>query len=42
MVCRYDVDFYTARLTELGSKTGYRTLTSLKMSIDLLIHRVGS
>ena len=25
-------------LTDLGSKTGYRTLTSLKMSSNLLIH----
>ena len=30
------------RLTELGSKTGYRTLTSLEMSSDLLIHHASS
>ena len=30
--------FDTAHLTDNGSKTGYRTLTSLKMSSSLLIH----
>ena len=30
--------FDTAHLTDLGSKTGYRRLTSLKMSINLFIH----
>ena len=30
--------FDTARLTDIGSKTGYRILTSLKMSRHLLIH----
>ena len=34
--------FDTAHLTELGSKTGYRRLTSLKMSNNWLIHHVGS
>ena len=34
--------FDTARLTELDSKTGYRTLTSLEMLGDLLIHHVDS
>ena len=34
--------FDTAHLTDLGSKTGYRRLTSLKMSNNLLIHHVGS
>ena len=34
--------FDTARLTDLGSNTGYRTLTSLKMSNDLIIHHGGS
>ena len=29
--------FEPVRLMELGSKTGYRTLTSLKMSNDSLI-----
>ena len=32
----------TARLTELDSKTGYYTLTSLEMSGDLFIHHVDS
>ena len=30
-------NFETASMTELGSKTGYHTLTSLKMSSHLLI-----
>ena len=34
--------FDTAHLTDLGSKTGYRRLTSLKMSNNLLIHQAGS
>ena len=34
--------FDTANLTDLGSKTGYRTLTSLKMFSNLLIHHTGS
>ena len=34
--------FNTAHLTDNGSKTGYRTLTSLKMSSNLLIHHAGS
>ena len=34
--------FDTAHLTGLGSKTGYRRLTSLKMSNNLLIHHAGS
>ena len=34
--------FDTAILTDLGSKTGYRSLTSLKMSNNLLIHHAGS
>ena len=33
--------FDTSYLTDLGSKTGYRRLTSLKMSNNLLIHHVG-
>ena len=33
--------FDTSHLTDLGSKTGYRRLTSLKMSNNLLIHHVG-
>ena len=32
--------FDTAHLTDLGSKTGYRRLTSLKMSKNLLIHLI--
>ena len=34
--------FDTVHLVDLGSKTGYRRLTSLKMSNNLLIHHVGS
>ena len=34
--------FDTAHLTDLGSKTEYRRLTSLKMSNNLLIHHAGS
>ena len=34
--------FDTAHLTDLGSKTGYRKLTSLNMSNNLLIHHAGS
>ena len=34
--------FHTAHLSDLGSKTGYRTLTSLKMSNNLLIHHASS
>ena len=34
--------FDTAHLTDLGSKTGYCRLTSLKMSNNWLIHYVGS
>ena len=34
--------FDTVYLMNLGSKTGYRGLTSLKMSNNLLIHHVGS
>ena len=33
--------FDTARLTDLGSKTGYHRLTSLKMSNNLLIRHAG-
>ena len=33
--------FDTAHLTDLGSKTGFRRLTSLKMSNDKLIHHAG-
>ena len=33
--------FNTARPTDLGSKSGYRTLTNLKVSSDLLIHHAG-
>ena len=34
--------FDTANLRDLGSKTGYRTLTSLKMSSNLLIYHAGT
>ena len=34
--------FYTAHLTDLGSKTGYPTLVSLKMSNSLCIQHPGS
>ena len=34
--------FDTAQLTDLGSKTGYRRLTSLNMSNSMLIHHAGS
>ena len=34
--------FNTAHLTNLRSKTGYRRLTNLKMSNNLLIHHAGS
>ena len=34
--------FDTAYPTDLGSKTGYRRLRSLKMSNNLLIHHAGS
>ena len=34
--------FDTAHLTDLGFKTGYRRLTSLKMSSNLLIHHARS
>ena len=34
--------FDTAHLTDLGSKTGYRRLTSFKMSNNLLIQHAGS
>ena len=34
--------FDTANLTDLGSKTGYRTLTSLKMLSNLLIYHAGT
>ena len=34
--------FDTANLTDLGSKTGYHRLTSLKMSNNLLIHHAVS
>ena len=34
--------FDTAHLTDLASKTGYRRLTSLKMSNNLLINHAGS
>ena len=34
--------FHTARLTDPGSKTEYRTLTSLKICSDLLIHHAVS
>ena len=34
--------FDTSHLTDLGSKTGYRRLTSLKMSNKLLIYHAGS
>ena len=37
-----DVTLDTAHLTDLGSKTGYRRLTSLNMSYNLLIHHAGS
>ena len=36
------LNFETALLTELGSKTGYHTLSSLKMLNELLIHYAGS
>ena len=32
----------TAHQADLGSKTGYNRLTSLKMSNNLLIHHTGS
>ena len=35
-------NFDTAHLTDLGSKTGYRRLTSLKMSNNLLFHHACS
>ena len=34
--------FDTSHLTDLGSKTGYRRFTSMKMSNNLLIHHAGS
>ena len=34
--------FDIAHLTDLGSETGYRRHTSLKMSNNLLIHHAGS
>ena len=34
--------FYTVRMTDLGSKTGYRTLKTLKMSSNSLIHQGGN
>ena len=34
--------FDNVHLTDLGSKTGYSRLTSLKMSNNLLIHHAGS
>ena len=34
--------FDTANTTDLGSKTGYRRLRSLKMTNNLLIHHAGS
>ena len=34
--------YNTAHLTDLGSKTGFRRLTILKMSTELLIHHAGS
>ena len=34
--------FDTSHLTDLGSKTGYHRLTSLKMSNNLLIRHDGS
>ena len=34
--------FDTAHLMDLSSKTVYRTLTSLKMSSNLLIHHAGT
>ena len=34
--------FVSAHLTDLGSKTGYQSLTSLKMSNNFLIHHTGS
>ena len=34
--------FDTANLTDLGSKTGYCTLTSLKMSSNLLNYHAGT
>ena len=34
--------FDTAHLTDLGSKTGYHRLTSLKMSNNLLNYNAGS
>ena len=34
-------NFDTAHLTDLGSKTGYRRLTSLKMSNNLPFHHAG-
>ena len=36
------LNFDTAHLTDFGSKTGYRRLTSLKMSNNLLFHHAGS
>ena len=34
--------FDTEHLSDLGSKTGYRRLTSLKLSNNLLIHHADS
>ena len=34
--------FDTGHLTDVGSKTGYHRLTSLKVSNNLLIHHAGS
>ena len=34
--------YNTAHMRDNGSMTGYRTLTNLKISINLLIHHAGS
>ena len=39
MVCRDLVKIFTACMTDLGSKIEYRTLKSLKMSSNELIHQ---
>ena len=37
-----DVTLDTAHLTDLGSKTGYRRLTSFNMSYNLFMHHADS
>ena len=42
MICRLGFSIFdTAHLTDLGSKTGFRRLKSLKMSNNKLIHHAG-